>query len=257
MGTKDLSRSAIEGGRYRFNQWRRRHSNRVVRAREKIAERAFQRDPGSADDGRWPERERVCRAFFDRLSAPERWLESQVGRGWNRVRSEMFARFDTRTLAGRHIVFDHLLPVQRFYEEPGVWRVARVRFRVDDRGILRRLPPEDAPVAGVWPRAPREPDSRVLDALCELVAGRKLIARGAHVFWLVPVAVGDGVRYRQHRRLTPAELATWRTFAADVQALVLLVDPTDVDPTEISRARASGDRSASPAAPRPGCRPVR
>ena len=33
MSTKDISRSALEGGRHRYNKWERRYSNRQARAR--------------------------------------------------------------------------------------------------------------------------------------------------------------------------------------------------------------------------------
>lgn len=246
MSTKDLSRSVMEGGRYRFSRWLRRESHRVARAQEKRVAQAVRRDPDAEDDRAWPERAQVARAFFDRLSAPERWLESQVGRSWNRVRSEMLALFDTRTLAGRHIVFDHLLPEQRSYEDLGVWRVVRVRFRIDERGILRRLPPE------VWPRSPRPFDRVETDALCAFVGTRRLIARGTRVYWLVPIVRDEGVRYRQDRALSRDELARWAAFSEAVQRLALLVDPTDVTP-----ARASADRREPPTAPHRGCRSAR
>ena len=116
MSTKDLSRSVMEGGRRRWNAWTRRRSHRVVRAEERAVERRILLGSTAADveDAEaWPRVSRVPREFADRLSAPERWLESKVGRSWNQVRSEMLARFDTRTLAGRHIVFDHLSPKQQ------------------------------------------------------------------------------------------------------------------------------------------------
>ncbi|MBN8612176.1 MAG: hypothetical protein J0L92_16395 [Deltaproteobacteria bacterium] len=249
MSTKDLSRSVIEGGRRRWNTWTRRRSHRVVRAEERVLERrilARSADAEVEDVEAWPLVSRVPREFFDRLSAPERWLESQVGRSWNRVRSAMLARFDTRTLAGRHIVFDHLSPTQQWGEEPGVWQVERVRFRVDQRGILRRAP------ARIWPRLPLCADPEVIDAMSHFVGGRKLLLRGVHTYWLVPVERIEGIRYRQHRALTPEELSRWRSFPVEIQRLVLLLDPTDVSPD-----RGSVDRSAPRGAPHRGCRSAR
>ena len=246
MSTKDLSRSVIEGGRRRGNAWTRRRSHRVVRAEERVLERrvlACSADAEVEDAEAWPQVSRVPREFFDRLSAPERWLESQVGRSWNRVRSELFARFDTRTLAGRHIVFDHLSPKQQWGEEPGVWQVERVRFRVDQRGILRRAPRR------IWPRLPLCADPAAIDDMRTFVAGRKLLVRGAHTYWLVPVERLEGIRYRQHRALGPGELSRWRSFPVEIQRLVLLVDPIEVSPD-----RGSEDRSAPRAAPHRGCR---
>lgn len=97
MATKDFSRTVIEGGRARFNCWERRRSHRVVRARERMA---------LAGGGDWDgvviaRRTPVWRAFADKLAPAERYLAAQVGRPWSKVRSELFARFDTRTTAGR------------------------------------------------------------------------------------------------------------------------------------------------------------
>ncbi len=49
------------------------------------------------------------KGFTDKLSPMYRWIEAQVGRPWDEVRAEVFQKFDTRTTAGRHITFDHLL----------------------------------------------------------------------------------------------------------------------------------------------------
>jgi hypothetical protein len=222
VSTKDLSRTVIEGGRRFYNAWERRHSHRKARRAQHAHARALAACR-ELDDAPFPEPRTVPRQFHDRLSAAERWLESKIGRGWDRVRSEMFQRFDTRTLAGRHIVHDHLLRSRPLFGEPAdVWRVDRVRFRVDVHGILRRGPPP------VYPPRPIGPRADVVAALQRFVACRRLIARGAHVFWLVPIESHEGVRYRQHRALDERELATWRAFEPALQRLVLLIDPNDV-----------------------------
>src|SRR5262245_32814527 len=104
MSTKYLARTVIEGGRARYNRYERRHSNSSERRKETVVSTQLLRseEPGMAV---YPVRKVVYKGFRDKLSPAERWLESQVGRPWSKVRSELFARFDTRTTAGRHIVF--------------------------------------------------------------------------------------------------------------------------------------------------------
>jgi hypothetical protein len=132
MSTKNLARTVIEGGRLRGNSWCRRESNAAVRvkAREVLRRAAF---GDGLEELVVPRRKKVERAFADKVGPPRRWLERQVGRPWNIVRRELFERFDTRTTAGRHIVFDHMLG----WVEAEARCHARPRFRVDRRGILR------------------------------------------------------------------------------------------------------------------------
>jgi len=131
MATKNLARTVIEGGRYAGNTVARRASNGVQRTRVRGVSGALVRG-ADADSAVYPRREVVYRSFADKLGPAKRWLASQVGRPWNKARSELFARFDIRTTPGRHIVFDHLLP-----EVEGARRF-RKDYVVDRSGILRK-----------------------------------------------------------------------------------------------------------------------
>lgn len=195
MSTKDLARTAIEGGR-----------RTKVRREGKL--RAADRDAlgWHAPDGdvlaslALPGRLNTYRAFNDKLSAPLRWLASHVGRPWDHVRSEMFARFDTRTTAGRHIVFDHLLG---WVQDGRLGHRCWFKFVVDRHGILRHAasrPQFTFPVA-VHPR----PD---LDAW---LARRRVGTRGDVLFWFVPTPAGA---YRQDQRLGDEDAARWRALPA-------------------------------------------
>jgi hypothetical protein len=130
-------------------------------------------------------------------------MHAQVGRPWDRVRSDLFATFDTRTLAGRHIVFDHMLPRRYDRDE---WTVAgELLFRVDAHGILRARP---------RPRWRRElgPSAEALHAACVFAGERYVGVRGTRLYWMVPVRphwVGAAPHFRQDRALTEAERATF------------------------------------------------
>src|SRR6186713_2975376 len=109
MATKNLARTVIEGGRSPGNTVDRRASNAAQRTRVRRVSGALL-SGADADFAIYPMRKVVWREFNDKLGPAKRWLARQVGRPWNKARSDLFARFDVRTAPGRHIVFDHLLP---------------------------------------------------------------------------------------------------------------------------------------------------
>jgi hypothetical protein len=136
MSTKNLARTILERGRGAAG-WGRRADNRSERAKTRQV-LADLRDADASDDLLLPLTRKRNRFLGDKLGAPERWLASHVGRPWDKVRSELFARFDTRTLAGRHIVFDHMLPWVADHPRQGCG--CAPKFVVDRHGILRHAP---------------------------------------------------------------------------------------------------------------------
>jgi hypothetical protein len=135
MSTKNLARTIIEGGRSRWSKHYRRHSLRSHRAAESTLLRSF--DPVADGDAVvFRHRRGAHTGFRDKLSPACRWLDRQVGRPWNLVRSELLQRFDTRTTPGRHIMFCHVLPAV----EHDRFGCRRHRFRVDIHGLLQRVP---------------------------------------------------------------------------------------------------------------------
>ncbi len=135
MSTKRLSRSVIEGGRVGSNKSERRVSNN----KQRLYNRKFSRDLRilvDPDEGPIaPKRKSVGKDFDDKLGAMYRWLRSKVGLNWNDSFQDMCAKFDTRTIAGRHIVYSHILgsiTISLFdiHKEYG-------DFFVDNNGILR------------------------------------------------------------------------------------------------------------------------
>lgn len=109
MSTKKLQHSVIEGGRTRYNKWERRNSHNSVRNSERHFCHRVELDIESADDFVIVKKDHLKKDFSDKLGPMYRWLHSQVGRLWNDVRSEISQKFDDRTTAGRHILYDHLL----------------------------------------------------------------------------------------------------------------------------------------------------
>jgi hypothetical protein len=210
MSTKNLARTVIEGGRARFNRWERRHSNALERSAERRVS-ARLTSTAAWDAAIYPARKPVSQSFDDKLGPGRRWLARQIGRPWDRVRSELFARFDTRTTAGRHILFDHLL---RDVDLGDLSYSSYARFVVDAHGILK----QSARRRYRWPQLERLPEARsVLEAW---LGSRRVGERGERCYWFVATDAGA---FRQHHELTEAELARWRGlppgFRKNYQAL--------------------------------------
>lgn len=201
MATKNLARTVIEGGRHPQNVWERRWSNTRERRQERETS-ALLRDRGDPDAVVYPRRRPVYQGFDDKLSPGFRWLRAQAGRPWNKVRSELFARFDTRTTAGRHIVFDHLLEA---VEHAPRRSPRRNDLFVDRHGILQS-PPYRRQRHRFWQPLP-EPAQELQAWLGE----RRVMARDSGLFWLVPTRAGH---YRQDKALTPQEVTRFRALPA-------------------------------------------
>ena len=196
MATKNLARTAIEGGRCGYYKME-------VAARatgERAATRAFldrvARDPEDADRLADPRRLPVRACFADKLSPVHRYLDANCGRPWSKVREELFARFDIRTTPGRHILFDHVLPD---VEEDRRWSP---RYAVDAHGMLRKVARRRYP-KNVW--FDERPALRWL-------GDRRITRAGDRLMWWVPSK-------RIQRRQDGQIVTRWRAVG--------LLDPKD------------------------------
>src|SRR5208337_231027 len=134
MATRSLARTVIEGGRCGYYKSECNESIRGERAANRVYLRAVANDPEHAEDHVEPRRKVVSVCFKDKLHPIYKFLDSKVGRDWNTVRSELFAKFDTRTTPGRHVLFDHLLRDVRESLEPLDHEYAK--YFVDAEGTL-------------------------------------------------------------------------------------------------------------------------
>lgn len=196
MSTKRLSKTLIEGGRHNGNKYERRHSHAEVRAEERDYLKQIICDLELADEIEIDENRPVMKGFTDKLRPMYRWMDAQIGRPWDEVRAEVFAKFDTRTTAGRHITFDHLLksvvdtdsgfnkfgliidpaiPTQHTGRRPYYYTGD---YYVDQQGIFCkidrqrmkwvRLTLEDYQIASQW------------------LNGRMLMEKSGKLYWIVP-----------------------------------------------------------------------
>lgn len=109
MSKKNLAKTSIEGGRHSGNKSDRYLSHATERAETKLYLSKVKLDPSYADEEAAPVIEKVRKEFLDKLSPMYRWLSKQIGKKWDDVKSELIQKFDSRTTAGRHILYDHLL----------------------------------------------------------------------------------------------------------------------------------------------------
>lgn len=203
MSTKRLSKTVIEGGRAGYNKFERRNSHVEVRAQERDYLKNVLADLEHAEEYDIDIRQPVMKGFTDKLAPMYRWLEAQVGRRWDEVRSEVFQKFDTRTTAGRHITFDHLLrevvdtesgfdnhgnmadpniPVIHTKGRHSYWSVAD--YYVDQEGILRIR--DDHRRRRRFYRNVPSPTEQDLRAAATWLAGRMVAEKGGTLYWLCP-----------------------------------------------------------------------
>lgn len=194
MSTKNIAKTAIEGGRTghykravaRDREERRaeeRHFLRAVKLDPEAADGLVVRDEGPLSEV-WGDEK-----FHDKLRPIYRFLSSNVGRPWSKVRSEVFEKFDSRTTAGRHILFDHLLKsVNESGTDAGYER--HRNFIVDAYGILRegktsKFHRYNAP--------PPFPDDK-RRAVAKWLGARKIGLCGDKLVWFEPSWGADSIR---------------------------------------------------------------
>lgn len=201
MSTKNLARTIIEGGRVGRNKWERRNSHAENRAAERNYLKEVALDPERYDEYDIEPTEHVRKEFNDKLGPIYRWLERQVGRPWDEVRADVAQEFDTRTTAGRHIVYDHMMTSVQIGPEPR-YRYSSVPddptasyskhdFYVDDDGILRKKRYLGRRRYGN--PAPAFDTNRIINWLNNRVVGRV----GNQFYWFVPTG-----KNRKHRGLS-------------------------------------------------------
>ena len=210
MAPKNLARTVIEGGRTNYHKFERRRLTRCDRHRSRVLARLAARDHDEACV--FLPRQTLSRWHFDRLSAAERWLGSFVGQPWNAVRAKMARNFDTKTVAGQHIVFDHLLPSVK---GSGSARTQHALYEVDRGGVLRACPRQ-------WPLRAKY-RAALLERRAQAKAllwldGRRVGRRGAHLFWFESTGrFTHETAFRQTRKLDPAETRRWLALQSGVQ----------------------------------------
>lgn len=203
--------------------------------------RSITMEPALAEAASPPPLRPVPKWHYDRLSAAERWLAGRAGQCWREVEGLILRTFDTRSLAGRHVVFDHLLPPLWRVDREGRWRVhRRFEFRVDDDGrlVAERLKRKGTSSHWRW-RCRREAlsEGHLSCRAIRFVGDDRIGLRGHRAYWLHPTEqvsasiarcrayLGRPIAYRQGRPLTGAERAHFDALgAAERMAIAITME---------------------------------
>lgn len=191
MSTKNLARTVIEGGRCGYYKGEVQEYASSERASGRAYLRLVARDPEAADAVLDPVRKPAMVCFSDKLSPVYAYLDSRVGKSWDKTFAEVCAKFDLRTTPGRHVTNDHMLAViamndeHKLVDQYGVGRY--YRYFVDRHGILRK---------NVRPSRGRGIPLKPFDSrrLVSWLGNRKVGQQGARFVWWVPIAKGDRIR---------------------------------------------------------------
>lgn len=179
MATKYLGRTAIEGGRTGWYKNRVDHHERAFRNENRVS--LHRVTANDADEASLPILHPKSKRGnqTDKLRPVWRMLDTFVGRPWAKVFAEICEKFDGRTLAGRHVLHDHILrsiDPHAFVERPWFWRNS---YYVDPYGIFRKREKER------YPKVPRIAKS-LADEVSFWLGSRGITVIGKKLFWAVP-----------------------------------------------------------------------
>lgn len=181
MSTKNLGRTAIEGGRIGRYKNSVRKKERSFRTANRIFNGRAVNDAEAFEEGATPVlRPKSKRGNqTDKLGPIYDMLDGMVGRPWAKVFSEICEKFDSRTLAGRHVLFDHILgevDPHPHVQNASKWRYNfHLTYFVDDHGIFRK-----------WPKQRYIQNSitrKYAESIVKWLDGRALIQDGQKIFW--------------------------------------------------------------------------
>lgn len=251
MSTKDIGRSALEGGRCDHNKSERRFSHRTERA----ATRSFLAEVSSnlevADRAVAPKIFPVQPCFHDKLSAATRFMESRIGKSWAKTKQLLHERFDDRTTAGRHILHDHLLQQVAPSPQSVGERLFRKNFYVDNQGCLQSNKHKRSHMTWLSTEQLEMLQSKFVGypVVVAWLNGRKVGQLGNQLYWFVNTQVTqcitiaivkgigpisdlryraesvDSLRFRQDKQLNPKEVAFFQALPTAVRKQLLQLAP--------------------------------
>ena len=234
MSKKNLSRTILEGGREGHSKYYRRLTTQIERAEMTSTLNRLDDDIESHEDTSYPVRAPAYVGFTDKLSPVYRWVDKQVGRVWNEVRSELFEKFDPRSLAGRHIIYDHILPsIKQHLSEDNSRYPRYYSYYVDEEGILHKTERKKR-----RHYEKREPISnKMWNRTVKWVDDRKVGFVGQKAFWFVqntPRAaypecwpywrIYDPPTYRQDKEFTRDDIEFWNKLPGWVRSKFVIGD---------------------------------
>lgn len=219
MSTKDKSRTALEAGTNKNSRYYLRLERKTQRAQRKQICKQITNDIELAEEFLEP-KSSESKCFSDNVSFLEKYLQSKVGQVWDDVRSEIAKEFDGRTIAGKHILYDHILRSvvssgtgydkdANFYWDESVKVSNRFRtkdFYVDQNGILQEVKPDTKLFKKIKDLL-NTTDQELLE-VDSWLRGRMIVQENKQLFWKTSSTALwkcklDRILYRRHElRLT-------------------------------------------------------
>ena len=188
MATKNLARTAVEAGRYKSYKDERDQEKRIRRREERELLNKVRLDPEAYDELSTPKETTLGKrgAQGENLGAVYRYLDSNVGRNWDTVYSEIRERFDIRAINAYHIVMDHMVGMVQTADDPRYQRY--YRYYVDKQGRLQAN--KDKPR-----KNKRKPVVFDHNQFYNFMGNRRLKREGDKLFWLhqdIPAEIRTG-----------------------------------------------------------------
>lgn len=227
MSTKNLARTVIEGGRCGRYKVEVADFKGSERAANQNYMRLVETDPEAWDDLVVPERKVAYACFADKLNPAQKFLDSNVGRPWSKVKSELHQKFDARTTPGRHVLFDHLFRDVAVGLQPDTPYRRFFRWFVDGHGILRKTKENKTPKNKPKSKSKQLPWTK--EGVAKWLGNRKVRRCGEKFVWLVPTNGGAclkavwGTRsYPNNMSLHPMTVYDFAYVATDARGKIVL-----------------------------------
>jgi hypothetical protein len=217
MATKNLARTVIEGGRTLGYKLEVSRLARTERCEARTFLRAATVDAVSVEGVPAPKRGPVYREFNDKLHPVYAFLDSRIGKSWDRTRSLIVSRFDPRSTPGRHVLYDHILNQVSTGGEYLFPKYQYFRYFVDQQGCLQKGPPRQRTTNSWKPRA-ELPVEKVL----KFLKNRKVGRQGARFVWF------EATKGKTRLVLEGGFLPVWAAVGPDGELLRSEVTTTSI-----------------------------
>lgn len=141
MATKNLARTVLEGGRTGYEKFGRNYATRQQRRQTREYLIRVQSDPEYYLEEKEPERKKIFDGFTDKLEPVKRFLASRVDKSWPETKSLIKEKFDDRSLAGWHVVYQHIYrdiaPTINVFQCE--YYIGFYDYYIDEENILRKV----------------------------------------------------------------------------------------------------------------------
>jgi hypothetical protein len=192
MSSKRLKKTVIEGGRSSYNKYERRESSKNLRAKNRDHNNKVKKLLDTEEAPPAPKRKPVRKDFRDKLSPVHRWVDKQVGKSWDKVFSDICKKYDTRNLASRHIIYDHILSDIHGtgFRQFSFLKPEYYRWYIDDDGILCKGYEHKHRYTGVYQDSPewkKRADAFHREKMTQQFGDKCIEKHGQKYYWAHPV----------------------------------------------------------------------